>query len=74
MKPALAHEALDMCFSWIKMSNAHVHMSCPKSHILNCSKTYEVLGTEHPDFIEGSAAAAANAAELFETLEPWLRC
>ncbi|CAE7557618.1 unnamed protein product [Symbiodinium natans] len=28
-----------------------------------------VLGTEHPDFIEGSAAAAANAAELFETLE-----
>ncbi|CAJ1351579.1 unnamed protein product [Effrenium voratum] len=28
-----------------------------------------VLGTEHPDFIEGNEAAAANTVELFETME-----
>ncbi|OLP96488.1 hypothetical protein AK812_SmicGene21259 [Symbiodinium microadriaticum] len=28
-----------------------------------------VLGTEHPDFIEGFDAAAANTVELFETME-----
>eukprot|EP00434_Breviolum_minutum_P024468 symbB.v1.2.021609.t1/scaffold1868.1/size97867/3 len=28
-----------------------------------------VLGTEHPDFIEGHDAAAANTVELFEVLE-----
>ena len=29
-----------------------------------------MLGTEHPDFIEGFDAAAANTVELFETLVP----
>ena len=28
-----------------------------------------MLGTEHPDFIEGFDAAAANTVELFETME-----
>ena len=28
-----------------------------------------VLGTEHPEFIEGFEAASANTVELFETME-----
>ena len=34
------------------------------------SKKIQVLGTEHPDFIEGHDAAAANTVELFEVLVP----
>ena len=29
-----------------------------------------VLGTEHPEFIEGFEAASANTVELFETMAP----
>lgn len=31
----------------------------------------EVLGTEHPEFIEGHDAASANTVELFEVMAAW---
>ena len=47
------------------------HISQNRLVFLHClGVNFQVLGTEHPDFIEGHDAAAANTVELFEVMVP----